>query len=177
MRPHHAFWLICVGGAVLALGAADPATAPSDRSLLGGKIQFTPPHDWKYQQSNADDSAIFIAPDHDGVMVISVLPPQASIKPEAALAMVRQLRMNHQKAGQEMVAPPKIGRDPRFAIRIQEKYRTRDGKVADELHLFREVGKRAVSLTVQSISTEEDRIAAVHKQGEETLISANEDKK
>jgi len=158
------------------MGAADPATAPTDHSLLGGKIHFTPPQDWKYQRSNADDSAIFIAPDHDGVMVIAVLPPEASIKPEAALAMVRQLRMNHQKAGQEMIAPPKIERDPHFAIRIQEKYRTKDGKVADELHLFREVGKRAISLTVQSISTEEDKATAVHKKGEETLLSAKSEK-
>ena len=177
MRLHHASWLICAAGAMFALGAADPTTAPNDHSLLAGKIQFTPPQDWKFQRSNADDSAIFIAPDHDGVMVIAVLPPEASIKPQAALAMVRQLRTNHQKAGQEMIAPPKIERDPHFAIRIHEKYKTKDGKVADELHLFREVSKRAVSLTVQSISTDEDRINAVHKQGEETLLSAKSEEK
>ena len=130
----------------------------------------------KYKARFGTDIGLYAPYFYDGVMVIAVLPPEASIKPEAALAMVRQLRMNHQKAGQEMIAPPKIERDPHFAIRIQEKYRTKDGKVADELHLFREVGKRALSLTVQSISTEQDKATAVHKKGEETLLSAKSEK-
>ena len=153
------------------VSADEPTTNPT-RALLGGLIQFTPPKDWKSQPSPSDDAAIFIAPDHDGVMVISVLPPQASIKPDAAPEMLRQLRTNHQRARQAMVAAPKVERDVRFSIRIHEKYMTKDEKVADELHLFREVGKRAVSLTVQSLSRDDDQINAVHKAGEETLLSA-----
>jgi hypothetical protein len=91
--------------------------------------------------------------------------------------MTQQLRQNRRGAREEIVMFPKVERDPRFSIRIHEKYKTKDGKTADELHLFREVGKRAVSLAVQSLSTDEDHINAVHQQGEETLLSAKSQEK
>jgi len=155
--------------------SADPATAPAPATLFGGKIEYTPPAGWSTVQSNlpADVAAVYIADDHDGYCALQVLPENASISSSAAQKILAQLRVNHKKAGQEIVEPAKIIKDPHFAIRIHERYKTKEGGVADESHLYRQVGGRAMELDVQSLSDNSKQVQLVQKAGEDLLLSAH----
>jgi hypothetical protein len=162
---------------LLALAPAQgqtAATQSAEASLLHGQIRYTPPETWRNAPSNAaaDMAATYLAPDHDGLLLIEVLPENAVISPQAGSALVVKLRANHKKAGQAIVMDPTVEKDARFSIRIHEKYKTKDGATADELHLYRKVGSQAVSVTVQSLSEDQKHIDVVHRAGEETLLSA-----
>ena len=165
--------LACMALALVAR-AEPPATAKTTATMLGGKIEYTPPEGWHQAEATAkpEEAAAYIANDHDGLMAIQALPSDAAISPDAAQAMVRQLRANHKKAGQEIVLDPKLEKDPRFAIRIHEQFKLKSGKTADELHLYRKVGGRSVMVNAQSLSDDEEHIKGVHTTAEEVLMSA-----
>ncbi|MDB5289815.1 MAG: hypothetical protein JWL69_1056 [Phycisphaerales bacterium] len=167
--------------AVLLVSAAkadDPAdksaTKPAEEAtLLGGIVHYAPPDEWKIVPANSNDTtATYIATDHDGLLSMQVLPSNAAIDAAAGKALVTRLRQNHKLAKQEIVLEPRLEPDDAFALRIHERYKNKEGKVVDELHLYRQVGGRAVMLTVQSLSTDEEKIRKVHKVGEDMLTSA-----
>ncbi|MDB5172271.1 MAG: hypothetical protein JWN51_1044 [Phycisphaerales bacterium] len=159
-------------------GADDPpskaATKPAaEATLLGGIVHYAPPEEWKIVVANTNDTtATYIATDHDGLLSMQVLPPNAAIDAAAGRALVIKLRQNHKLAKQEIALEPRLEPDDAFALRIHERYKDKEGKVVDELHLYRQVGGRAVMLTVQSLSKDEDHIRDVHKIGEDMLTSA-----
>lgn len=160
--------------AVMHAWADAPAAPGAAGTLLDGRIEYQPPDGWKTVKSNlpAELAAVYVAPDHDGYFALQVLPENAAISPAAAKKIVAQLKINHKKRKQEIVLEPQIEEDKRFAIRIHERYKTADGKTADESHLYRLVGGRALELDVQSLSEEPEKVAAVLKTADEVLLSA-----
>jgi hypothetical protein len=149
---------------------------PATAALYNGRIEFTPPANWIIVKSNISPELAVVysaGEDKDGFFALQVLPENALITPAAAKAMVKQLNTNHQKANQEMIEPPIIEKDVRFAIRIHERYKTKEGKTADETHLFRQVAGRAMELDVQSLSPDASQVDMVKKIGEDALISAH----
>jgi hypothetical protein len=166
--------VLLVGVARAGEPAEKPATqAAADASLLGGIVHYAPPEEWKLVPANTNDTtATYIASDHDGLLAMQVLPSNAAIDAAAGKALVTKLRQNHKLARQEVVLDPRLEPDDSFALRIHERYKDKEGKVVDELHLYRQVGGRAVMLTVQSLSKDEDQIRKVHTVGEEMLTSA-----
>jgi len=166
-------FLSCLIGGI-PTNAAAPATKPATATLFNGRIEYTPPLDYKIQQGNisGDMAAIYIANDEDGYFAIQVLPENASTNPDAARKIVAQLRISHKKNGQAIDLDPTIEKDPRFVIKIHERYHTKEGKIADETHLYRVIAGRAMELDVQSLSTNADHVDGVRKTGEDVLISA-----
>ncbi|HET6251878.1 MAG TPA: hypothetical protein VFE47_29605 [Tepidisphaeraceae bacterium] len=160
--------------AAMMLATSANADAPKPATLLGGRIEFMPPADWSVVKSpqSSNTVAIYMADDHDGYLAIAVLPDNAATTPQAARRILVQLRINHKKAGQEVVEEATVEKDPRFAMRIHERYKTKDGKVADETHLYRQVAGRVLELDVQSVSDDQPKIDATQKAGEDMLLSA-----
>ena len=162
--------LTCLIVAIVGAGA-EKRQPPS---LLGGRIMFTPPpaDKWKPADHPANDStAAFVAENHEGAMALQVLPSDAQLSGQMAQAIVRQLRDNRRRAKQKMALEPKVERDPRFALRIHEKIEEKD-KIADQLHLYRDLGPRIVMLTVSALVTKDGDPKPVHKAGEDVLLSA-----
>jgi hypothetical protein len=154
--------------------AAAPATQSSSATLFNGRIEYAPPAGWRLQESNlpGNMAAVYIAADEDGYFALQVLPENASTNADAAKKIVAQLRINHKKNGQALDLAPVIEKDPRFAIKIHERYKTKDGKIADETHMYRLVAGRALELDVQSLSENADHVDGVRKTAEDVLISA-----
>ena len=174
MRPRifAAFSALVVSLLIAAAHAQD--SKPAAATLLDGKISYVIPAHWTAVKSSlpSDIAATYVAPDHDGVMLIEVLPEKAWIAPEAGPKLAAQFRASRKKAGQTIIMDPKVEKDPHFSIRIHEKYKNKEGAVADELHLYKKIGDRPVSVTVQSFSEDEHHVDAIHKVGSDTLISA-----
>jgi len=147
---------------------------PAAATLLDGKISYVVPAHWTAVKSSlpSDIAATYVAPDHDGVLLIEVLPEKAWIAPEAGPKLAAQFRASRKKAGETIVLDPKVEKDSHFSIRIHEKYKNKQGAVADELHLYKKIGDRPVSVTVQSFSEDEHHVETIHKVGSDTLISA-----
>ena len=160
--------LICI--ALLATAADQPA----EKSLLGGRIRYAPPSDSAWQQAeniHSETAVAYVKRDHGGAIAIEVLPSDAEISGAMGSAIVRTLRQNHKQAGQKVILDPKIERDKRFTLKIHEKYQQGE-KVADELHLYRNLGPRVVMATVSAWDRDDAAAADIHKSGEEVLLSA-----
>jgi hypothetical protein len=158
-----------------AVGWAEEKAADApDSTLIGGRLHYAAPQgdDWQRAENvNSDDAAAYARHDHHAAIAIQVLPADAEMIPQMGSAVVRSLREAHQKANQKILYGPKIEPDKRFALKIHEKYQAGD-KVADELHLYRNVGPRVAMVTVNAWVTDDADAMKIHEIGEEVLASA-----
>jgi hypothetical protein len=165
----------------LVAATQPPASKPAlgeQRSLANDLIQYneplepwaTPAHD------STRDSIVYTTSDRLGQLAILVEPKDMSTSENVAAAIVKELRAKRQKAGTKVIMPAKVEKDSRFAIRIHEKYVV-GGKTSDSVQLFRNVGPRVVLVIVASVADDGDAVAAMHKTGEEVLLSAKFNRK
>ena len=117
-------WSRLLAVAVILFPAFARADAPkppsSTATFFNGGIQFTPPVNWTLtavkSRQTSETVAIYIADDHDGYFAIQILPTNASvIDPHAARKILGQLKVNHKKAGQEIVQEAAIEADERMS--------------------------------------------------------------
>jgi hypothetical protein len=157
-----------------ARAAQSPATAPAVTASLGnGRLVYPEPDGWERVQSASNDTtAAYISANHLGILAIQLLPPDAVVDASAGPSLVRQLKANHTKANQKMLLAPTIEKDPRFSLRIHERYEDSQGNVNDELHLYKRVGPLNVMLTVNARTNDSVTAKTIHAVGEETLVSA-----
>ena len=162
--------------ALLAAAASPPASQPvlgEQQSLAKNLIQYNePPDPWATPAHDSNkDSIVYTTGDRLGQMAILVEPKDMSTSENVAAAIVKELRAKRQKAGIKVIMPAKVEKDSRFAIRIHEKYMVGD-KTSDSVQLFRNVGPRVVLVIVASLADNADAVAAMHKAGEDVLLSA-----
>ena len=162
-------------GVTLAAGAEGPATQPATGAMLNGQIEYAPPSGWKTVKSDVpgDLQVVYLADDQDGFFRLMVLPENAAIDANAAKQYAANLRANHKNANQEMVQPPEIEKDARFAIKIHERYKNKEGKIVDETYIYRQVNSRAMEIQVQSLSPDVAHVSGVHKTAEDVILSAH----
>ena len=189
MRNHvflAAVCLIGVAGTALAAnrGASKPATRPSSttkpadaagqgptESLAGGQVTFVAPGaGWvKSDASSRENRAVYVTDSGEGILSIEVTPDM-EITPGVAGTIVKDLRARRKKDN-VTVEEAKIEKDPRFGIRIRERF-NRGERVADQLHLYKYVGPRVVMVTVNSVADDEAEAKKIHAAGEQALLSA-----
>lgn len=172
--PNRAISIFLLLLACAAIGfAADEQNGTADTTLVGGHLHFSPPDEaWQRAVNiNSDDQAAYARHDHHGAIAIQVLPPDAEMSDQMGGAIIRSLRDAHKKAGQKILYGPKIEPDRRFALKVHEKYQSGD-KVADELHIYRNVGPRVVMVTVNAWVSDEAQAKAIHEAGEDLAVSA-----
>jgi hypothetical protein len=167
-------FLLVAAFAVAGL-ADDKKKNTTDATLLNGRLHFSPPEDeevWqKARNVDSDDAAAYARHDHQGAIAIQVLPPDAEMTDQMGGAVIRSLRDAHKKANQKILYGPKVEPDNRFALKVHEKYQSGD-KVADELHIYRDVGPRVIMVTVNAWVTDEVEAQQIHKAGEDLAFSA-----
>ena len=147
---------------------------PAGESLLGGKVEFTAPPAQEWERAHvtgAGDAAAYMRKDHEGMIAVQVLPADAELSGQMGGAIVRQLRQNHKAAGQKIVMDPKVERDPRFDLRVHEKYQQSD-KTIDELHLYRNLGPRVLMVTANAQTGGDEHDKPILKSGEDLALSA-----
>lgn len=154
-----------------AIAASDESGPPA--SLLQGKITYQPPSGDSWERAHnieGETAAAYVSESLQGAIAIQVLPEDARINPQMGPAIVRTLRQNHKNAGQKIIMDPKVERDSRFDMRVHEKYQQGD-KIADELHLYRDLGPRVVMVTASAMGQAKDA-KTIHKAGEQVLLNA-----
>lgn len=116
--------------------------APTTQTLADGRIEFTPPEGWiAADKSSTATRAVFISDTREGVISVET-PPDMILNAETGPFVVRDLRSRRKKAGVTVMAA-EIETDKNVNIRIHERY-TRGDRIADQLHLYKRVGKRVV---------------------------------
>jgi hypothetical protein len=167
--------LVLATFAVIVRAADEKAKdAPPGGSLIGGRLTFTPPPDDAWARAtnvNSDDAVAYAAHSHKGAIAVQVLPADAEMSPQMGGAVIRSLRDAHKKANQKVLFGPKVEPDKRFTLRVHEKYEV-DGKTADELHLYRNVGPRIVMVTVNAWVADDKEAMSIHNAAEDLLVSA-----
>jgi hypothetical protein len=157
---------------------APPAAPVNIGTLMNGKIEFNqPPAPWtraKLANLSDDSAAAFGMEENDRrMMMLRILPSNASIGPAVARDIVFSLRTGHKKANEAMVMVPTIEKDARFPIRIHERFKDKDGKVVDETHFYLQIAGRAAELDVHTVSEDPVELNADRKLGEEILLSTH----
>lgn len=157
-----------------------PDSAGETRSLLGGEFHFRAPEGWAESAKAArDDTAAYAWPHHDSMLAVQVLPADAKITAAAAGKIIQSLRATRQKNKEQIVKAPVVEKDPRFLLRIHEKFKTGENheKTAEQLHLYRRVGPRVVMVTVNTSADSADDVKAALTAGEDVAASASYEKK
>ncbi len=191
----HPLWLVSVCGLFLACGSAAagagagakarpgpgaaggsaPATQPGVKeSLADGTVEFSRPADWEEAKKNRSPlRAAWVSPDHKGMILVEVWP-EGDITEGTGPKTVAKLRADRKKqANVKVVMEATVEKDPRFALRVHEKYQhTGDGTVDDVLRLGRKVGGRVVMVTVWSKSPDDARDKEILQTGETVMLSA-----
>jgi hypothetical protein len=181
----HGRWLalsaimIC---ATVAVAADPPTTAPAMIPLGSASgFQFTPPppDGWDPIKQQSPTIASYISKKHDAVLALQVLPPKVVIDQKYGELVVKQLKDAHAQKKVKMVMEPTIESDSRFALFVRERYevaakpgQASDPKVAEQLHIYRNVGPRVVECTINTVSDDADAIKAQQTAAEDALLSA-----
>lgn len=169
-KPVVSLALLCLlwTGAIAANDESEPSA-----SLLQGRITYQPPSADSWERAHnieGETAAAYVSESLQGAIAIQVLPEDARITPQMGPAIVRTLRQNHKNAGQKIIMDPKVERDSRFDMRVHEKYQQGD-KIADELHLYRDLGPRVAMVTASAMGQSKDA-KTIHKAGEQVILSA-----
>jgi hypothetical protein len=154
--------------------ASAPSTAPSTETLLGGKVTFTPPRGWDLRGKSNDGKTVSYKLDPDmALMGITVTEQEIALNEAAAAkmgqAICKKLRDTIVKSGAEILTPPIAEKDDRFFLRIHVRY-TQDGKMADQLQLFRVLGIELVNVAVTAFSDSSDDVKMIFGEAEQILL-------
>ena len=167
---------------VLAQPTTAPTTAPAatTETLMQGDIVFTVPDGWKLQGKPATGVLAAYSHTNPPATLIVHVDKQQSVLPESAAGKIGPLRIqqardNAAKNKFEFTLQPKIEKDPRFFLRIHQKYK-KDGKPNDQVQIYRLLGLNLVS-TATVVGTDDDEEAKkVFADAESILLSVRTSK-
>jgi hypothetical protein len=172
---------VLIGGA-LAFAADSPTTAPAMIPLGNASgFQFTPPppDGWDPIKQQSPTIASYISKKHNAVLALQVLPPRVVIDQNYGELVVKQLKGAHAQKKEKMVMEPTIESDGRFALFVRERFevgakagQTAEAKVAEQLHIYRNVGPRVVECTINTVADDADVIKSQQAAAEDALVSA-----
>jgi hypothetical protein len=152
-------------------GSGKVVEAGETQKLGGGKIEFTPPEGWTKSDKNSGPTrAAYVSPGGEGMLLVE-LPPNMQIADGTGDAIIKQLHGMRQKEGSkslELKAEP----DDRFDLRIVDRFTLKNGRDAEQLHLYKKVGSRVVMATVNSVAEDAEASKKIHAAGEDALLSA-----
>jgi len=161
---------------LLAIGVhAQPATAPSNETLMKGQFTFDVPDGWKVDGKTSDDKLAKLSREHQqAAMAVNVNPQPQSLPDSAANSMsqhVIKMIRDHAAAGDfKLVEQPKAEKDDRFFMRIHHKFQ-RDTVVGDELQIYRLIGNDLITVAVTVFTDSSDEAKPIFEEAEKTLLS------
>lgn len=156
--------------------AAPPATAPAPVgrvTLAGGLVSYAaPPGEWESgTKDKTPNRDTYFTTSRKGLLVVEVLPAGQKYGPDLGKPILDKLKQNKRLRKQTYLEEPRVEPDARFALRIRERYRMNDTTVAEQLHLYRQVGPRAVLVMVTTL-TDGDAAKEQLAAGEAVSLSA-----
>src|SRR5262245_47527534 len=166
-------WLIA--SALHAGPTTAPSTAPSTETLLGGKLTFTPPQGWDLRgKKDAGKTASYKLDPDAALMAITVDEQEVALTEATAArmgqAICKKLRENIPKSGAEIHTPPMTEKDDRFFLKVHVRY-TQDGKLCDQIQLFRVLGVELVNVGVTAFSGSPDDVKKIFDDAEQMILS------
>jgi hypothetical protein len=152
-----------------------PSTAPATETLFGGKLTFTPPAGWELRgKLDGGKTASYALEPDAALMAITVNEQEIALDDAAAAKMAqaicKHLRDSIPKSGAEILTPPIAEKDDRFFLRIHDRF-TKDGKLCDQLQLYRVLGVELVTVAVTAFSGSPDDVKKTFEEAEKMILS------
>lgn len=162
------FWLIL-------LLLAPSCTLAQTVSLGNGKMEFTPPaKPWEFiaLADHGTAAQYGLAGGKGGMLVAYVANKGKTAGMEQAVQddIHKQLVVRFRQTRTEPITEPRIDHDDRFQLVIFEQWR-KEGKVASQWHIYRNVPPHQVVITMMFIGDDEKEQAAAKKAAEDVAMS------
>jgi hypothetical protein len=155
---------------------------PVDQKL--GAYLHSAPTGWTGQKPRDSNLAMmYRSPDKSGVLLVQVKPNAGApieMQGKYAQETIQMLKQGFVKNKTEVVAQPAVVKDPRFFLKVQEKFKTKPdtaanppapAKTATQTHIYRVEGKDMIVLTAISTSEKQEEAAGVQKLAEEMAMA------
>jgi hypothetical protein len=191
VTPAAVVWTMLAGLAVAAAFGGGPS-APEQTSsamMLGpvdqkvGAYLYPAPTGWTAQQPKDSNLAMmYRSPDKAGVILVQIKLKGGvgakEMKPRYTQEVIQMLRQGFAKNKTEVIDPPAVVKDPRFYLKVQEKFKTKGDKAgssppktAIQTHIYRVEGADMIELTAISTSEKLEDAAVVQKLAEEMTLA------
>ena len=164
--------------------ASEATTRPAIQLGTSTNWHFVPPPDdaWEPIKQQSPTISGFVSRKHDAVMALQLLPPRVVIDDKYGELAIKQLKEEHLKKKVKVVMEPAIESDSRFALVVREKFEpaakagqkpddSQPTRVAEQLHLYRNVGPRVVECTINTVAEDAETVKAEQTAAEEALLS------
>jgi hypothetical protein len=159
-------------------------TRPAVQLGTNTNWHFVPPPDdaWEPIKQQSPTISGFVSRKRDAVMALQLLPPRVVIDDKYGDLAIKQLKGEHQRKKAKVVMEPTIESDGRFALVVREKFEppakpgqkqddAQATKVAEQLHLYRNVGPRVVECTINTVAEDAETVKAEQAAAEDALLS------
>ena len=177
--------VILIGATAALAGQESPemALGPVDQKL--GEYLHPAPTGWTpHKPRDANLDMMYRSPDKSGIILVQVKPKgggaAAQMQGKYAQETIQMLKQGFAKNKTEVVQQPAVVKDPRFFLKIQEKFKTKPdtaanpptpAKVATQTHVYRVQGQDMIVLTSISTSEKPEEAAAVQKVAEDMTLA------
>jgi hypothetical protein len=159
----------------LTTTAPAPTSAPAVEMLDQGRVRITPPAGWTLVERKGLSLRYELGA---GVGAITVIvTPQDSMPTDETIATMakvagKQLREAARNEGAQMLIPPRTEPDERFAMKLRDRTRGADGRVRDQLQMYRVMQLELVHVAVVANVETEDESRKIFAAAEELLDTA-----
>src|SRR5438045_1218860 len=142
--------------------ASAPTSAPAIESLDQGRVRITPPAGWTFVGRTNDGLSLrYKLGEGEGVMSIIINPQTAPIQGDEAvnkmgLLIGKQLREAAIKENAKILSPARVIPDERFLLKVHDRTRGNDGKVRDQVQIYRSMGLELLHVATVALADNDE---------------------
>ena len=144
-----------------------------DSATLGA-YEYKAPKGWIYQAVKGSTlGAVYRSPDKQAVVYVQLRPKGAVSVDQVRYgqSIIQKLKEDFLKSKTEVISPPAIVNDSRFYLKVHERIKVKNEKLADQSHIYLMPGKDLIELSVITTAEGTDQIASTQKLAEDVLLS------
>lgn len=143
-------------------------------SATVGAYQYKAPKGWIYQAVKGSTlGAVYRSPDKQAVIYVQLRPKGAVSVDQVRYgqSIIQKLKEDFLRSKTEVISPPAIVNDSRFYLKVHERIKVKNEKLADQSHIYLMPGKDLIELSVITTAEGTDQIASTQKLAEDMLLS------
>lgn len=141
-----------------------------------GRVRIVGPPGWQLDKRGADGMTLRYKLGDTGVIVVTVTPQQAALTREVyakiSKSIGQALREAARNEGAEFLIHPRVEPDNRFFLKVRDRTRGGDGKVRDQLQIYKALNLELIHIAAVAMVETEAESQPILAAAEEMLDNA-----